>query len=103
MPYRAMLAVPGQPDVVAIREKPAGKRGSCWRMLTLSTGVLGPQVACGTSSFSANLGPDARHLIDVEGLLDRPVLGKWVVSEDADLRELKPGVLALPAAWLLGP
>jgi predicted AAA+ superfamily ATPase len=48
-------------------------------------------------------GPEARRLVDVEALLDRPLLGKWVVSEDADLRALKPGVLALPAAWLLAP
>ncbi len=48
-------------------------------------------------------GPDARHLVDVETLLDRPVLAKWVVSDDPDLRELKPDVLAVPAAWLLGP
>lgn len=48
-------------------------------------------------------GPDARHLADVEALLDRPVLAKWVVSEDPDCRELKSGVTAMPAAWLLGP
>ena len=30
------------------------------------------------------------------------VLAKWVVSEDADLRELRTGVMAVPAAWLVG-
>lgn len=48
-------------------------------------------------------GPDARHLTDLETLLDRPLLARWVVSEDPDLRELKPGVVAVPAPWLLGP
>lgn len=48
-------------------------------------------------------GPDARHLSNVETLLDKPVLARWVVSEDRDLRRLKAGIDAVPAAWLLGP
>lgn len=45
---------------------------------------------------------DARHLVALDSLLDKPVLARWVVSNDKSARELQDGVLALPAAWLLG-
>jgi hypothetical protein len=68
LPYRTVVAVPRQPDIVVVREQPAGGRGSCWRMLTLSTGALGPEVGCGTVYPTGDAGPDARHLLlDHEG------------------------------------
>jgi predicted AAA+ superfamily ATPase len=44
---------------------------------------------------------DGRHLLGLAELLDRPVLGAFVVSEDPAVRMLAPGVRALPAAWVL--
>jgi hypothetical protein len=63
LPYRTVVAVPGQPGIVVVREQPAGGAGSCWRMLTLSTGALGPEVDCGSVDPTGDVGPDARHLL----------------------------------------
>jgi predicted AAA+ superfamily ATPase len=46
--------------------------------------------------------PDARHLRGLEDLLDRPVLGRVLLSMDPDARLLSEGILALPVAWALG-
>jgi len=48
-------------------------------------------------------GPDARHLRTLDGLLDRPLLAAFVLSNDPTIKTLAPGVTALPVAWLLGP
>jgi len=45
----------------------------------------------------------ARHLRGLGELLDRPLLGSLVVSRDRVVRQLEPGIVAVPAAWLLGP
>lgn len=44
---------------------------------------------------------DARHLAGIDALLDKPVLARWVLSSDKSARQLVPGVMALPVAWLL--
>ncbi len=46
---------------------------------------------------------DARTLRGLEPFLDKPLLGAVVVSLDLEVRHLAPGVLAVPAAWLLSP
>ena len=45
---------------------------------------------------------DARHLKDLKGLLDKPILCSFVVSNDREIKDLGQGIYALPAAWLLG-
>ena len=45
----------------------------------------------------------ARTLRGLELLLDKPLLGAVVVSQDLEVRYLAPGVLAVPAAWFLSP
>jgi len=47
------------------------------------------------------MGIDARHLQHLEELLDKPLLQSFVVSNDLSIKELAPGVLALPAALFL--
>jgi len=44
---------------------------------------------------------DARHLLHLEELLDKPLLQSFVVSNDLSIKELAPGILALPAALFL--
>ncbi|MDA2930026.1 ATP-binding protein [Acidobacteria bacterium AH-259-O06] len=46
---------------------------------------------------------DARTLRGVEVLLDKPLLKGLVLSLDRDVRQLAPGILALPVAWFLSP
>jgi predicted AAA+ superfamily ATPase len=48
-------------------------------------------------------GVDARHLHGLSDFLDRPLLGCMVLSMDRDARLLSDGIVALPAAWVLGP
>ena len=48
-------------------------------------------------------GADARTLRGLDLLLDKPLLGAVVVSQDLEVRYLAPGVLAVPAAWFLSP
>jgi predicted AAA+ superfamily ATPase len=45
---------------------------------------------------------DARHLRGLAELLDRPLLGRLLLSMDPDARLLADGVVALPVAWALG-
>jgi uncharacterized protein len=45
---------------------------------------------------------DARHLTDVAPILNKPLLAGLVLSNDADVRLLSPGVLAASVPWLLG-
>ena len=46
---------------------------------------------------------DARHLRGLDGVLDRPVLHSLILSNDHQIKELGPGVTALPVGWALGP
>lgn len=46
---------------------------------------------------------DARHLRGLEGLLDRPMLGAFVLHRGYEVRPLGEGIVGLPAAWALGP
>jgi len=46
---------------------------------------------------------DARHLRNLSALLDKPLLNALVLSMDREVRELGNGILAVPAAWVLGP
>ena len=46
---------------------------------------------------------DARHLRDLDEILDRPVLHSLVLSNDSRIQELEPGITALPVGWFLGP
>jgi predicted AAA+ superfamily ATPase len=45
----------------------------------------------------------ARNLTSLEAILGRPVRKGIVLSRDPVVRELSPEVIALPAAWALGP
>ena len=44
---------------------------------------------------------DARHLIDVGQILDKPVIHSFVLSNDIRVRSLGAGITAMPAAWFL--
>ena len=46
---------------------------------------------------------DARGLRGLEEILDRPLLGSFLLSMDPEVRPLAGGVLAMPAAWALSP
>lgn len=45
---------------------------------------------------------DARHLVALQQLLDKPLLASFVLSSDPATRELAPGVTAVAAPLLLG-
>lgn len=52
--------------------------------------------------IAAHVSPsDARHLHDLEAILDKPLLHALVVSNDPQIHQWG-NVLAIPAAWLLG-
>ncbi len=44
---------------------------------------------------------DARHLRGLEPILDKPILGNLVISQDPVIRKFDEQTFALPAAWLL--
>ena len=44
---------------------------------------------------------DARHLRNLEEILDKPILNKIVISNDLNARELEEGVMAIPAVQFL--
>jgi predicted AAA+ superfamily ATPase len=46
---------------------------------------------------------DSRSLRNLAELLDKPLLGAFLLSQDPDARILPDGVLALPVAWALSP
>jgi len=68
-------------------------------LLELEEGFVGIEIKA-SRKVSAK---DARTLRGLEPLLDKPLLGAVVVSQDLEVRYLAPGVLAVPAAWLLSP
>lgn len=68
-------------------------------LIELEGGFVGIEIKASSRVSSA----DARTLRGLEAFLDKPLLGAAVVSLDREVRYLAPGVLALPAAWLLSP
>lgn len=44
---------------------------------------------------------DARHLTGLEDILDKPLLQSFILSNDPEIKQPSPGVLALPAAMFL--
>lgn len=44
---------------------------------------------------------DARHLRGLAELLDRPLLGGLILSQDPDARILATDIWAVPVAWAL--
>jgi len=66
-------------------------------LIELETGFVGVEVKASRRISAA----DARTLRGLEPLLDKPLLGALVVSLDPNVREVVPGVLSVPAAWLL--
>jgi len=44
---------------------------------------------------------DAKHLAGLEDILDKPVLRRFVISNDMNLRELKGNVTAISAVQFL--
>ena len=68
-------------------------------LLELEEGFVGIEIKASRKVSRA----DARTLRGLEPLLDKPLLGAVVVSQDMEVRYLAPGVLAVPAAWLLSP
>jgi uncharacterized protein len=44
---------------------------------------------------------DARHLIDVGHILDKPVIHSFLLSNDTRIQSLGAGITAMPAAWFL--
>lgn len=45
---------------------------------------------------------DARHLLAIDSILDKPVLCRMVVSNSPHVLQFTPDTFAIPAAWLLG-
>lgn len=45
---------------------------------------------------------DARHLLNVEDIFDKPILASFVLSEDLDAKILAQNIYGLPACWFLG-
>lgn len=45
---------------------------------------------------------DARHLRRLDTILDKPILGSLVLSNDPHIRNLGEGITAVPAGWALG-
>lgn len=45
---------------------------------------------------------DARHLRGLGALLDRPLLGSFVLHRGHEVRDLGDGIMGLPVAWALG-
>ncbi|MBI3923216.1 MAG: ATP-binding protein [Armatimonadetes bacterium] len=45
---------------------------------------------------------DARSLRGLDALLDKPVRHSFLLSRDPHVREIEPGITALPVAWALG-
>lgn len=45
---------------------------------------------------------DARHLRNLESILDKPVIHSFVLSRDSEIKKFDDGVTALPVAWFLG-
>lgn len=53
-------------------------------------------------TIRANLS-DARHLKNLDTILDKPILGAFVISEDAKLKYIRDNnILFLPAAYAFG-
>ena len=44
---------------------------------------------------------DARHLVDVGHILDKPVIHSFLLSNDSRIQSLGDGITAMPAAWFL--
>ncbi len=44
---------------------------------------------------------DARHLRNLEGILDKPLLHRFVISNDLNLRDLEDGITAISAVQFL--
>jgi hypothetical protein len=45
---------------------------------------------------------DARHLRRLEDILDKPLLGALVISNDGSIQDLGEGIMAVPVVWALG-
>jgi uncharacterized protein len=60
-------------------------------------------VACEIKQSRRVTDADARGLRGLEEILDRPLLGSFLLSMDPDVRRLAGDVLAMPAAWALSP
>jgi len=45
--------------------------------------------------------PDARHLKDLDSILDKPLIQAFILSEDPVTREISDKILAIPAAMFL--
>ena len=45
---------------------------------------------------------DAKHLRNLEDILDRPVLHSFIISNDPGIRKIDTKTTALPASWFLG-
>ena len=68
-------------------------------LIELENGFVGIEIRASRKASAA----DARTLRGLAAFLDKPLLGALVVSLDLKVRYLAPGVLAVPAAWLLSP
>lgn len=44
---------------------------------------------------------DAIHLKNLENILDKPILGRFVISNDLSRRALGDGIISIPAAQFL--
>ncbi len=45
---------------------------------------------------------DARHLRDLEEILDRPILHSFIISNDPSIKKIDSNITALPVSWFLG-
>ena len=44
---------------------------------------------------------DARHILNLDELLDKPLIQSFILSNDHEIKELAPNILAMPAALFL--
>ncbi len=60
-------------------------------------------VAIEIKSASRVAGVHARSLRGLQEILDKPLLGAFVFSQDREIHEFEDSILAVPSAWALSP
>ena len=45
---------------------------------------------------------DAKHLRNLEDILDRPILHSFIISNDPGIKKIDTKITALPVSWFLG-
>ncbi len=66
-------------------------------LIELENGYIAIEIKM-SSNISAT---DARHLKGLDGFLDKPLMQAFILSNDMTVKQLMPGITALPAAMFL--